>query len=273
MDWYYEGEIFTGDDIDNMEGFVYLIENLINKKRYLGKKHFWKRQKSKKTNKRETKESNWRNYYGSCVELNNDVKSFGKENFKRTILKLCIYKKQMSFWEEKLQWDNNVLLEDGWYNTCIAGKYFVRENYIYKIPSKEVTKSNNKWREKASERMKGENNIAKKPEVRKKISEKKKGEKHHQYGKPISDDHRRKLHHAAHEASKRAVVYNGEVYESGTELRRRHSFHTVKYYKMIETGEIVFSDSAGPRHIRRTTGSAANRSSQTGANTMVPRKT
>jgi len=238
MEWYFEGSVFIGDDIADLEGFVYLIENLISGRKYLGKKHFWTRQKSRKTKRRETKESNWRNYYGSCEELTEDVKGFGKENFRRTILKLCVYKKQMSFWEEKLQWDNNVLLEDGWYNTCIAGKYFVKENHIYKIPFKEVTKHNDEWRRQASERMKGENNIAKKPEVRKKISEKKRGKNHHQYGKPISEDHKEKLHSASKKASCKSVTFDGVEYESGAELRRRKRMNISRYYSLMKDGTI-----------------------------------
>jgi hypothetical protein len=197
MDWLYKNELFETPDKNPFEGFVYIIENLNNKKLYIGKKHFWSRRKNKKTGRRETKESDWKDYYGSSEELKKDIDILGKENFKRTIIHLCIYKKQMTFWEEKEQWNRNVLLSDEYYNTNIGGKYFVRERKIYLSTEKEITTKNEKWRQIKSEQMKGDNNIAKKPEVRAKISEKKRGEKHHQYGKPLSEDHNKKLHEAA----------------------------------------------------------------------------
>jgi group I intron endonuclease len=197
MNWLYQEQEFSVPNPNPYEGFVYVIENMINKKLYVGKKHFWTRQKNRKTGRREKKESDWQLYYGSSEELKSDIEKYGLENFKRTILHLCIYKKQMTFLEQKEQWDRNVLLNDNYYNTNIGGKFFVRERKIYWATHKEITTKNNKWREIKSESMKGEKNIAKKPEVRAKISEKKKGEKHHQYGKPISPEHNKKLHEAA----------------------------------------------------------------------------
>lgn len=121
----------------------------------------------------------------------------------------------MTFMEQKEQWDRNVLLTDSYYNTNIGGKFFVREKKIYWAEAKEITTKNNKWRKIKSESMKGDNNIAKKPEVRAKISEKKRGEKHHQYGKPLSEDHNKKLHDAALKAVVRkwkVTTPDGEVH-------------------------------------------------------------
>ena len=47
MNWQYNGEVFT-DVPKGMEGFVYIITNLTNNKKYIGKKHFWTRQKDRK---------------------------------------------------------------------------------------------------------------------------------------------------------------------------------------------------------------------------------
>ena len=197
MEWLYNESIFQTPEKNPFEGFVYIIENLTNGKKYIGKKHFWSRRKNKKTGRRETKESDWMDYYGSSDVLQKDIETLGKEQFKRTILHLCIYKKQMTFLEEKEQWNRNVLLTDDYYNTNIGGKYFVRERKIYESTEKEITTKNEKWREIKRETMLGDANIAKKPEIRAKISEKKRGEKHHQYGKPISEEHNKKLHEAA----------------------------------------------------------------------------
>jgi len=197
MDWLYKDKIFETPEKNSFEGFVYIIENLTNNKLYIGKKHFWSRRKNKKTGRRETKESDWRDYYGSSDELKKDIDALGKEMFKRTILHLCIYKKQMTFLEEKEQWDRNVLMCDNYYNTNIGGRYFVKERKIYTSTEKQITTKNEKWRQIKRESMMGDKNMAKRPEIRAKLSQKKSGENHHQYGKPLSEEHNKKLHEAA----------------------------------------------------------------------------
>lgn len=126
MEWEYNGEIFL-DVPKNMEGFVYIITNLSNNKKYIGKKHFWTRQKDRKTGRRKTKESDWRNYFGSCDELKKDVKEIGKDKFQREILYLCPHKKSMSYYETYEQFNRNVLMSEEYYNTNIEGKFFFSE--------------------------------------------------------------------------------------------------------------------------------------------------
>ena len=120
MEWIYNNDVFVPPEPNNYEGFVYVIENLVTGRKYVGKKHFWTRQKNRKTKRRVTKESDWRNYFGSSEELNADIEKYGKDQFKRTILHLCVYKKQMTYLEQKEQWDRNVLLTDDYYNTNIS---------------------------------------------------------------------------------------------------------------------------------------------------------
>jgi hypothetical protein len=79
MTWKYNDEDFTEVPKD-MEGFVYLIINLTNNRKYIGKKHFWTRQKDRKTGRRKKKESNWKIYFGSCDKLNEDIKLLGEDN-------------------------------------------------------------------------------------------------------------------------------------------------------------------------------------------------
>jgi len=127
MNWQYNGEIFT-DVPKGMEGFVYMITNLTNNKKYIGKKHFWTRQKDRKTGRRKTLESDWKNYFGSCDELNEDVKILGKEHFLREILYLCPHKKSMSYYETYEQFKRNVLLSEDYYNTNIGGTFYMSES-------------------------------------------------------------------------------------------------------------------------------------------------
>ena len=127
MSWQYNGEVFT-DVPKGMEGFVYIITNLISNKKYIGKKHFWTRQKNRKTGRRKTEESDWQNYFGSCDDLKEDVKLLGKENFSREILYLCPHKKSMSYYETYEQFNRNVLMSEDYYNTNIGGTFYMSES-------------------------------------------------------------------------------------------------------------------------------------------------
>lgn len=136
MTWKYNEEDFI-EVTKEMEGFVYLITNLTNDKKYIGKKHFWTRQKDRKTGRRKTKESDWQKYFGSCDELKEDVKNLGEDKFHREILYLCPHKKSMSFYETMEQFKRDVIFKEDYYNTNIEGKFFSseREN-IYEIVKK-----------------------------------------------------------------------------------------------------------------------------------------
>ena len=110
-----------------MEGFVYLITNLTNDKKYIGKKNFWERRKDPKTGRRKTKEGSWRSYFGSCDELKEDVKLLGEDNFRREILYLCPHKKSMSYYETLEQFKRDVLLREDYYNTNISSNFYSSE--------------------------------------------------------------------------------------------------------------------------------------------------
>jgi hypothetical protein len=112
---------------EGMEGFVYLIENLTNNKKYIGKKHFWERRKDRKTGRRKKKESSWQSYMGSCDELIIDYKELGSVNFKKTILYLCPHKKSMSYFETLEQFKRDVIMREDYYNTNVEGKFFTSE--------------------------------------------------------------------------------------------------------------------------------------------------
>lgn len=126
MTWKYNQEDFT-EVQKGMEGFVYLITNLTNDKKYIGKKHFWTRQKDRKTGRRKTKESDWKNYMSSCDLLKEDIKNLGEDKFLKEILHLCPHKKSMSFYETMEQYKRDVIFRDDYYNTNVEGKFFTSE--------------------------------------------------------------------------------------------------------------------------------------------------
>jgi hypothetical protein len=141
MAWKYNQEDFTETPKD-MEGFVYLITNLTNSKKYIGKKHFWTRQKDRKTGRRKKKESDWQKYYGSCDELKEDVKNLGEDKFLRQILYICPHKKSMSFYETMEQFKRDVILREDYYNTNVEGKFFSSEvQNLYEIVLKSTEDS------------------------------------------------------------------------------------------------------------------------------------
>ena len=119
MTWYYKGEVYDGEDIDKWSGFVYLITNLANDKKYIGKKLLWfSKQRIIKGKKKRTKvESDWRTYWSSSEDVKADVAELGEGNFRRDILHFCLNKGSTSYLEAKEQFLNEVLEKpDQWYN-------------------------------------------------------------------------------------------------------------------------------------------------------------
>lgn len=123
MQWTYEGKIVNEIE-DGYIGFVYLITNLTNGKKYIGKKLAQfkvtkKPLKGRKNKRRSTKESDWRDYWGSSEHLLADVEELGKDKFTREILHYCPSKGVLSYIEAKEQFDRRVLESDEYYNGII----------------------------------------------------------------------------------------------------------------------------------------------------------
>ena len=133
--WFYEEKPFESDNIGDNYGFVYLIKNNLNGRKYVGRKYFWQFRTPKGKKRKVKSESDWKNYYGSCPELKEDIIKFGRENFSRTILSLHKTKGKTNFEETRRLFTNNVLtesLDDGtpaWYNSNILNRYFRKDYY------------------------------------------------------------------------------------------------------------------------------------------------
>lgn len=133
--WYYNGQVFLSDNIGDNFGFVYLIENKLNGRKYIGRKYFWSFRKPKGKSRKVKSESDWKKYYGSCPELKEDIIKFGRENFSRTMLSVHKTGGKTNFEETRQLFANNVLtesLDDGspaWYNSNILSRYFRKDYY------------------------------------------------------------------------------------------------------------------------------------------------
>ena len=124
--WYMNDIEFT-DAPDDIEGFVYVITDKRNDKKYVGKKRFWSVTrkpplKGKKRKRVIRKESDWMKYYGSSDLVNQLLVEHGEDNFHREIIHLCKTKGEMSYLEAKEQFNRDVLLNDDYYNEFIGCK-------------------------------------------------------------------------------------------------------------------------------------------------------
>ena len=126
--------VYQGQEVKELPegciGFVYLIVNLTNNRKYIGKKlaKFSRTSTKTVTLKNGTKkkkkvrskiDSDWLDYYGSSIELNKDVEALGKDQFTREILFFCKSKAECSYVEAREQFSRRVLESTEYYNNNI----------------------------------------------------------------------------------------------------------------------------------------------------------
>ena len=121
--WTFHGKVFPGPDT-KMTGFIYLITNRENFRKYIGQKTFFSKitkppLKGSTKKRRSRIESDWRNYYGSSEELKADIVKYGMDKFKREILYICESKSEMNYIETYLQFHHKVLADEFYYNGII----------------------------------------------------------------------------------------------------------------------------------------------------------
>ena len=128
MEWYYQGkpiEFAEGElDPKKVYGFVYVIRNLLNGRKYIGKKFFWSKRTMVRKGKKlkSTIESDWKKYCGSNAPLLEDIKQFGPENFEKEIIHICASKSECAYFEAKEQFASDAILDKTFYNDWIAVK-------------------------------------------------------------------------------------------------------------------------------------------------------
>jgi len=135
--WLYKNkEINSIEDMPtDTFGFVYLVTHTPSGKKYLGKKQLISNRtlpplKGQKKKRKIQKESDWKTYYGSQTEVKQLVKeSQDMLEFVREIIIFTSTKKQLTYFETKLQFVNEVLENDEYLNSNILGKFFRKDLY------------------------------------------------------------------------------------------------------------------------------------------------
>jgi hypothetical protein len=112
------------DNPEDYIGFIYIIENLISNRYYIGQKKLLKKTRLKPTKTRKRSKIVWKDndveeYFGSSRELLADVEKYGKDNFKKTIIELCTSKWHMSYAELCWQLEFNAIMDPNSYNGII----------------------------------------------------------------------------------------------------------------------------------------------------------
>lgn len=134
--WIYQGQEITNLP-DDCVGFVYIITNNTNNRKYIGKKlakfskTTYKTVTLKNGNKKKKKikskiDSDWRDYWSSSDELKKDVETLGTENFTREILFICHSKAECSYVELREQMLRKVLESDEYYNGHVQARIHKR---------------------------------------------------------------------------------------------------------------------------------------------------
>ena len=123
--WVYNGPEV---DISKMLGFVYCISNISNNKKYIGKKLLLNRTCKKplkgRTNKRRgLKASDWKEYTGSCPDLNDYILKNGKSEFTFEILSFHPSKLLLSYYEIKEIIDRNAIFSNDFYNQVLNCRF------------------------------------------------------------------------------------------------------------------------------------------------------
>ena len=133
--WTYRSKTFESEDIQDNYGFIYRITNTTNGHDYIGRKYFTtiKRRpplKGKKNKRRETVETDWKEYWGSSPRLQADIDLLGKDKFTREIIHLCKTRGETNYMEAYYQFTEGVLLRENNYNGIIQirlGKNSVKD--------------------------------------------------------------------------------------------------------------------------------------------------
>jgi hypothetical protein len=134
MIWFYNGREVTDEDLEGYVAFVYVITNLLDGRKYIGKKRLRfvstrtkRTAKGGKIRRKQYRESDWKSYYGSSEELKSDVALHGSEAFRREILVLCKSLSESNYYELREQMVTDALLKPQLYYNSYVGSRISRK--------------------------------------------------------------------------------------------------------------------------------------------------
>ena len=137
--------------IENPYGFIYITTNMVNGRKYLGKKKF-------------DDEDNWLTCLGSGTTLRRAIKKHGAESFSRNIVCFCNSLDELNKAEYDLSVYLNVVESDDWYNLQYGGAGGSDGRVVTESTRRKISESNTgkvhseEFKEKMREKFKGENN-------------------------------------------------------------------------------------------------------------------
>jgi len=141
MSWIYNGKQFRDEDIPpGAVGFIYMIEAIIDGRSaaYIGKKNFQALVKKKLSKKRLPADKRKKAYehvaktaYNNYYSSNEVLKKAQKEGvkMKRTMLKICYSKTELTYQEVKHQFQFEVLEHDCYLNGNILGSFYKQKKH------------------------------------------------------------------------------------------------------------------------------------------------
>ena len=137
MHWTFRDDKTRVADPDHYFGFVYLITNKKNQRKYVGCKQYWQMRHRKRY-----KPSNWKVYTSSSKELCADIEKIGKRNFKFEIIQEYETKRGLHYYEQYYQMKYHVLTavlegtdQKEYYNKNVGGVRFYVPLETYEDPA------------------------------------------------------------------------------------------------------------------------------------------
>ena len=138
--WTYQGRIYNDlkDFPEDTHGFIYEVTHLPSGMKYLGKKVLYFNRtlpplKGQKRKRKVTKESDWKDYYGSHPKIKELIKECKDSNewqvWEKKILQICKTKKQLTYYETKFLMVHDVLESHShqYINDNILGKFYRKD--------------------------------------------------------------------------------------------------------------------------------------------------
>lgn len=136
MHWTFRDDKTRVSDPEEYFGFVYLITNKKNQRKYVGCKQYWQMRHRKRY-----KPSNWKVYTSSSKELCADIEKIGKRNFKFEIIQEYTTKRGLHYYEQYYQMKHHVLTavlegtdQKEYYNKNVGGIRFYCPVEVYEDP-------------------------------------------------------------------------------------------------------------------------------------------